>query len=254
MNREQCGEPAWLMSIKRVLRSLIPSRLLIRKLPQGASASVLLTFDDGPNANVTPAVLERLDRYGARAVFFVVGRRIADAPQLLREILERGHLLGNHSFQHANGRQPGFRAYWRDVRECQRAIHDCCGYEARLFRPPRGILSPTTILAPWLAGLRTMTWSVDVQDWRCRDPRNAAELGEQLGETVRGGDIVLLHDDNRCVLDLLDRFLPIAAERNIDLRGGLGMLNKLRTFARPADPADVPLPGSKPLASQTNRL
>jgi peptidoglycan/xylan/chitin deacetylase (PgdA/CDA1 family) len=245
------------MSIKELLRNLIPSRLLIRKLPKGASETVLLTFDDGPNVEVTPAVLDRLDRYGARAVFFLVGRRIAEAPELLREALERGHLLGNHSFQHANGRQPRFRAYLHDLGECQQAIRDCCGYETRLFRPPRGILSPTTIFAPWLAGLRTMTWSVDVQDWRCHEPREASDLGKRLGETVRGGDIVLLHDDNRCVLDLLDRFLPIAAERHIDLCGGLGMLPKIffpgGVQGIRGRPTAVAAEESKPFASQHNR-
>jgi peptidoglycan-N-acetylglucosamine deacetylase len=228
------------MNLSSVLRPLVPSRLLVRRLPASASASVLLTFDDGPDADVTPAVLDRLDQYGARGVFFVVGRRIDQAPHVLREVLERGHTLANHSFEHRNGRQAGFKHYLADLNRCQRAIRDCCGFEPRLFRPPLGRISPTTMLAPWFAGLRTVTWSAEVQDWRCREPAEAAELGRRLGRIVRGADIVLLHDDNRCVLDLLDVFLPIMMQRQANLHSGLPALHTAlgigkqgSTFAQP---------------------
>jgi peptidoglycan/xylan/chitin deacetylase (PgdA/CDA1 family) len=212
------------LNIPAPLRSLIPSRFLVRHLPAVASAAVLLTFDDGPDPEVTPAVLDRLENYGARAVFFVVGRRIAQAPHVLREVLDRGHAIGNHSFQHYNGRQPSYKKYLADLRRCQDAIHEACGVEARLFRPPLGRITPTTILAPWMIGLRTVTWSVDVQDWRCREPEEAVELGLRLGRIARGADIVLLHDDNRCVLDLLDVYLPTMVQRQADLHSGLPAL------------------------------
>ena len=216
------------MSFKGILKSWIPSRFVIRKLPPAADQSILLTFDDGPHPEITPAVLDRLDQYGARAVFFVVGRCIQQAPRLLREILDRGHTLGNHTFRHDNGRQSGFREYRRDLRECQQAIREQCGFEPRLFRPPLGILSPTTLVAPWIEGMRIVTWSVDLEDWRCRRAEEASLLGERLGNLVVAGDIVLLHDDNPCVLQLLDAFLPVAAKRKIDLQRGLASLQGLK--------------------------
>src|SRR5665213_488321 len=69
---------------------------------EGCSNSILFTFDDGPHPDVTPRILSLLERYKARAVFFVVGARIPRAPHVLRTILEQGHALGNHSFSHPN--------------------------------------------------------------------------------------------------------------------------------------------------------
>jgi len=215
------------ISLMRKLKNLIPSRFVMRTLPRAADGCALLTFDDGPDPKVTPGVIDRLDRYGARAVFFVVGHRIHRAPWLLQEVLDRGHTLGNHSFRHVNGRQPGFLEYRRDLHKCQKAIRQQCGFQPWLFRPPCGILSLAAIIAPWTMGLRTVTWSVDLEDWRCRRAEEASLLGEQLGNLVRAGDIVLLHDDNPCVLDLLDAFLPVVVGRQINLRRGIESLQAL---------------------------
>jgi len=210
--------------LRNILKRVLPSQLAIRKLPRSAHHCALLTFDDGPHPEVTPEVLDRLDRFQARAVFFVVGHRIVLAPWLLKEILARGHLLDNHSFLHANGRQLAFLEYRRDVLNCQRAIYQQCGYEPRLFRPPYGVMSFPSLFAPRTAKLRVVTWTLDIEDWRCRSKEEASRLGERLGQRVEPRDIILLHDDNPSVLEILDVALPIVAERRIDLGGGLGTL------------------------------
>ena len=92
----------------------------VERLPPGDRDSVLLTFDDGPHPEGTPAVLEVLQRYGARAVFFVVGSRVPRAPEMLQRIAAAGHVLGNHSHAHPLGRQFGLRDYRRDIDACQR--------------------------------------------------------------------------------------------------------------------------------------
>ena len=86
-----------------MLKALIPRAANVRRLRRRAGNAVLLTFDDGPDPEVTPGVLERLDAYGAKAVFFVVGRRVKRAPHLLMRMAERGHLIGNHSHLHRPG-------------------------------------------------------------------------------------------------------------------------------------------------------
>jgi peptidoglycan/xylan/chitin deacetylase (PgdA/CDA1 family) len=189
------------------IKRLIPRCLLVRSLKPQARNSVLLTFDDGPDARITPAVLERLRRRQAIAVFFVVGRRIGDAPEVLRMIHEEGHLIGNHSFAHSNSVQPRFVAYYQDILRCQRLVEKTAGIRPRLFRPPLGRLSPTTLIAPRLAGLRTVNWSLDSHDWRCRTVEQAQQAAQDACLRIRGGDILLMHDDHPYVLDILDILL-----------------------------------------------
>jgi peptidoglycan/xylan/chitin deacetylase (PgdA/CDA1 family) len=178
---------------------------------------LLLTFDDGPDPEVTPAVLDQLARYGARAVFFIVGNRIQRAPYLLRRIVDEGHLIGNHTFRHPLDRIPGLVDYYRDVRECQSILESYTGRRPTLFRPPLGSLTVSSLLAPRFAGLRTLLWSVDVDDWTLRRNDDATRAGHQLAEVTRPGDIVLLHDDNPCVVTLLKTALPRLCERRLNL-------------------------------------
>jgi peptidoglycan/xylan/chitin deacetylase (PgdA/CDA1 family) len=173
-----------------------------------ADTGVLLTFDDGPDPAVTPAVLDLLATFGAKAVFFVVGNRIPRAPQMLSRITAEGHLIGNHTYLHPLDRTPAFIDYYRDVIECQAAIAALITKPPTLFRPPLGSLSIGSLLASRLARLTTVLWSLDVDDWRLRRDEDATRAGERLAALAAPGDIVLLHDDNRCVVPLLEAALP----------------------------------------------
>jgi peptidoglycan/xylan/chitin deacetylase (PgdA/CDA1 family) len=200
---------------------LLLAGLCPRRLGAEYGDSVLLTFDDGPHSRITPAVLDRLAAYDTRAIFFVVGRRIAAAPALLRRIEGAGHVIGNHSFRHERGKHLGFRGYRADLRRCQHAIHAETGQFPVLFRPPFGERSPTTLLAARSLGLSPVTWSLDAEDWRCRTAAEAVPTAERLVQAVRPRDVVLLHDDHEGVLTILDRLLPVLQERGLDLASGV---------------------------------
>jgi peptidoglycan/xylan/chitin deacetylase (PgdA/CDA1 family) len=189
---------------------------------------VLLTFDDGPHAEVTPAVLDRLKRFDAHAAFFVVGERIAHAPSVLERMRAEGHLIGNHTYSHPLGRPPGLAAYLHDISRCQDAVHQQLGERPTLFRPPQGRISLGSVAAPRWLGLQTIYWSIDPADWRLRTRRAARAVGRRLTGEVGAGDIVLLHDDNPCVLTVLDVLLPALAEYGCDLGCGVEMLQPAR--------------------------
>jgi peptidoglycan/xylan/chitin deacetylase (PgdA/CDA1 family) len=95
--------------------------------------SVLLTFDDGPHPDVTPAVLDRLRTYQARALFFIVGSRIEKAPEMLNRILAEGHRIGNHSFEHRLEKDPRLISYYFDVRRCQSQLAQLTGTTPAFF-------------------------------------------------------------------------------------------------------------------------
>ena len=160
--------------------------------PRG-SRRVALTFDDGPDPVVTPAVLDVLTRYRARATFFVIGKSLAAQPELARRIIASGHVLANHSWQHSHWQNFHLtRWHKEELARCEQAIAEATGSSARaLYRPPVGLKSPELAHAVWDRGLIVVAWSVHSRDTLDSDP---ARIARRVLSRVQGGDIVLLHD------------------------------------------------------------
>lgn len=166
----------------------------LTRLPPAAAArgEIAITVDDGPDPEVTPAVLALLDQHAVRASFFCVGERIAAHPQLAREILARGHSIENHSQRHLHRFSLlGPRGLRAEIGEAQHSIAFATGAAPRFFRAPAGLRNP--FLEPELAraGLTLASWTRRGFDTVARDPEAV------LGRLTRGlgrGDILLLHD------------------------------------------------------------
>jgi peptidoglycan/xylan/chitin deacetylase (PgdA/CDA1 family) len=173
---------------------------------RASGRAVLLTFDDGPHPEHTPAVLDRLAAFGARAAFFLVGSRVAD-PALVARVARAGHLLGNHTFAHA---VPRWWALRTDVRACQEVVP-----QATLFRAPLGKLTPALWWAARREGLVCVHWALDTGDWRCRTDSDARACAREVLELVRPGDVVLLHDAHAHAGAVLDELLPGLAARGL---------------------------------------
>lgn len=199
-------------------------------LGAGTPDRVLLTFDDGPHPEATPAALRLLKRHNARAIFFVVGRRIERAPHLLKTILEEGHALGNHSYSHPLEGQPPFGSYLKDLRRCQRHVEELTGERPRFFRPPLGAMSLNAMAAPRLLGLTTVLWSVDAYDWDLKSRGEAEEAARRLAERLAPGrrrnDIVLMHDDHPYMETVLGAALETLSAQGCDLHSALDTLRR----------------------------
>jgi peptidoglycan/xylan/chitin deacetylase (PgdA/CDA1 family) len=173
------------------------SRLLgpnLVRLPATAAPrpEVALTFDDGPDPEVTPRVLDALDAAGLKATFFLIGERAARHPALAREIVERGHAAENHSHRHSTAfGWYGFGRARREIEAAQGAIADATGVAPVFFRAPFGIRNP--LLDPALArcGLRYVSWTRRGFDTVARDPQR---VHDRLTRGLAAGDILLLHD------------------------------------------------------------
>jgi peptidoglycan/xylan/chitin deacetylase (PgdA/CDA1 family) len=166
------------------------------RLPSAAAArgEVALTLDDGPDPEVTPAVLDLLDRHGAQATFFCIGERALRHPELCREILRRGHAIGNHSFHHGLGfATSGVGGFIRELALAQDALTGITGVRPRFFRAPFGLRNP--LLGPALSrlGLSLASWTRRSFDTRASDP---ALVARRLLRGLKAGDILLLHDGN----------------------------------------------------------
>jgi peptidoglycan-N-acetylglucosamine deacetylase len=200
--------------VRALLKSTILSACSVQSRLK-VKNSILLTFDDGPHPEVTPAVLDRLREHDARAVFFVVGNRIVKAPEVLPRIVSEQHFIGNHSQTHNPSLT--YAPYSADVAACQRSIEAITGRRPMLFRPATGKITVSALRAARSNDLRTLLWSLDSNDWRLRDRQAAQALGVSIGRSAVGGDIVLLHDDNPNVVHLLDELLPLVRNRGFDL-------------------------------------
>ena len=123
----------------------------------GKGRRALLTFDDGPDPVVTPQILDLLRQNQARAVFFIVGKRIHRAPELLPRILEEGHVLGNHTWEHAYEDKP-VSCWVTELGRCQEEIARLTGFKPDLFRPAQGRIGLSSLLACRRLKLRTVLW------------------------------------------------------------------------------------------------
>jgi peptidoglycan-N-acetylglucosamine deacetylase len=151
---------------------------------------IALTFDDGPGA-VTAAVLDVLDRHGARATFNVLGERIAGREDVVRRVADEGHEIGVHGWSHGDHRDdPQARA--AGAARTADAVHAVCGVRPRVFRPPFGLTSPELEAAVAAHGLATVLWDVDPRDY---EEPGAVTIYERTARAMRPGSIVLLHDD-----------------------------------------------------------
>ncbi len=180
-----------------VAASLTPRSTLVgsnlRRLPAAAAAgAVALTFDDGPDPEVTPLVLDLLEKRNAHASFFCVGHRAEANPQLVPEIVRRGHRVENHSYRHSKlfcflGR----RAAGREIDRAQSLLTGQAGERPCYFRAPAGLRNP------WLAGvlaargLALASWTSRGFDTASTDPEAVLR---RLTRRLAAGDILLLHD------------------------------------------------------------
>nr|WP_284617497.1 polysaccharide deacetylase family protein [Rubrivivax pictus] len=166
----------------------------ITRLPAASAArgEVALTIDDGPDPEVTPQVLDLLDRFGARASFFVIGERAAQHPALVAQMLARGHSVQNHSQRHRHHFSllgpAGFR---RELEAAQAQLQALTDERPRFFRAPAGLRNP--FLQPVLQrlGLRLTSWTRRGFDTRETD---AQRVLARLVDGLAAGDILLLHD------------------------------------------------------------
>ncbi len=197
-------------------------RTLIR-LPAAAAArgEVALTFDDGPDPVVTPRVLDLLDAAGARASFFCIGQCAARFPDLVREIVRRGHTVENHSHRHAT-----LFAAWspaaarRDLARAQAVLTEAAGIPPRFVRAPFGIRGPFFDAAVAGTGLRPVAWTARGRDTVCGDPRLVLD---RLTRRLAAGDVLLLHDGEaatapdgeKVVLAVLPALLAALASRGL---------------------------------------
>jgi peptidoglycan/xylan/chitin deacetylase (PgdA/CDA1 family) len=127
---------------------------------------IALTFDDGPNPEATPQLLEALAKHGVRATFFLIGGFVRQCPALVREVAAAGHLIGNHTMTHPWLAWQTERTIREELHGASAAIEDVLGEKVRYFRAPHGARRPAVLRIARAMGMVPVQWNVICQDWK----------------------------------------------------------------------------------------
>jgi peptidoglycan/xylan/chitin deacetylase (PgdA/CDA1 family) len=207
---------------RRALRVLAPGSGSIIGVSTD-QAAIALTFDDGPDPEVTPGVLDVLERHGVRATFFMVGREAVAHPELVEAVVHGGHAVANHSWDHRSLVVDAPSGWWgagrwrrAQIYEGERALG---GHGTRLFRPPHGHQDWATRADAMLTRSRVIGWTVGAGDW-LDDP--AELMAWRVLHVAKPGHILLFHDG------LVDHQRPVSFDRARSLEALELVLDGLR--------------------------
>ena len=161
--------------------------------------SVYLTFDDGPIPEATPFILDTLDKFNAKATFFMVGDNAVKYPHLLQEVKMRGHRIGNHTYNHISGARHWTWTYLANAKMADRVLN------TDLFRPPHGWIRTTQYRVLRQCGYRVVMWDVVTRDYS--KMLTAEDIINNVKRYARPGSIITFHDSLKSI-DKLKHALP----------------------------------------------
>lgn len=180
-----------------------------------SSRAVAITFDDGPVAGRTDRILEVLNQHGVPAAFFCIGKRVEAHPQLVRRMHEAGHLIANHSYFHgATFDLQSSRSISAELIAADQVIERIIGSRPLFFRPPYGVTNPMVARAVRKGKYKTIGWSIRSFDTVIS---RREQLLNRITRSLKGGDVILMHDHGKCTFDILPDLLTHISSRGLKI-------------------------------------
>jgi peptidoglycan/xylan/chitin deacetylase (PgdA/CDA1 family) len=187
-----CTFALMISNTPKTLRKIFPPEV-IWELPN-ADNKVYLSFDDGPIPEVTPQVLKLLKQHQAKATFFMVGENVEKHPEILQQVLEDGHGVGNHSYNHVKGWETKDQDYYANIQKAAKLI------PGQLFRPPHGQMMPRQAKV-LVQDYTVIMWSLLTEDYH---PKNTPEdVIRRIEKRLQAGSIVVFHDSLKAEKNML---------------------------------------------------
>ncbi|MDB4793438.1 polysaccharide deacetylase family protein [Methylacidiphilales bacterium] len=178
-----------------------------------AGNRIAITFDDGPTPGVTNVVLDELKKRNLRSTFFMIGKRVVEAPDLARRVLAEGHEVCNHTFNHLKlNTLPDQQVDW-EIQKTQDTIAELLNHRPTWLRPPYGAFRKNQIAIPQSKELGVVFWSVDPRDWS--QPGEEKIVSEILTH-AKPGSIILCHDLHKQTANCVGRILDGLLERKFE--------------------------------------
>ncbi|MDZ5471292.1 polysaccharide deacetylase family protein [Bacillus sp. 31A1R] len=201
-----------------VLQQRYPETVVLRG-PANVNR-LALTFDDGPDPRFTPLVLDTLKKYNVKATFFLMGARAKAYPDIVKRMIDEGHIVGNHTYWHPNlVKQGEVATLEREVNQSEEELARLIGYRTKLFRAPYGFLYNELVEKLRDMNYTVVGWSVDSLDWKEEPPETIAYT---VLSNVQPGAIILMHDagdwtsDRTNTIKSLDQIIPTLKEQGFE--------------------------------------
>lgn len=167
-----------------------------------------LTFDCGFENGNTPAILDALKKHKVKAAFFIVGNYMSTSPDLVKRMLEEGHIVGNHSYHHPDMSQMGKEEFAKELGELETLYEQTIGEPMKkYYRPPQGKYSQKNLEIAKELGYKTFFWSLAYVDWNQDSQPSHEEAFSKLLKRVHPGAVVLLHNTSKTNGEILDELL-----------------------------------------------
>ncbi|MCK4569166.1 MAG: polysaccharide deacetylase family protein [Bacteroidales bacterium] len=169
---------------------------------------IAITFDDGPHADITPKVLDILKLHDIKAGFFLIGKNTEKNPEIVKRMLDEGHLIGNHSWSHSN-----FFGFWctkkvvASLRKNEDFIEGISGKRTNLFRPPFGVTNPNIARAARLLDYAVTGWSIRSLDTM---GKSNEKIIIRVVKRLKPGSVILFHDNHEGIIPILESVIKIA--------------------------------------------
>ncbi len=179
----------------------IKANYFIDSVNKGNADAICFTFDDGPDEEITPKILELLEAENLKAAFFMIGNKIEKHPELVKEIYKKGHVVANHSYSHSNKIALfSTEELMNDIAKCSAAIEKTIGEKTTLFRPPFGVTTPRYARVLKKLRLKSIGWTIRSFD---TVEKSKEKLVAKIIRSIKPGAIILFHDTKRITLDAL---------------------------------------------------
>ena len=192
----------------------IASGIYLKAICKGNTTDkiVSLTFDDGPDSDMTPRVLDVLKQNDITATFFLIGNRVKTNPEIVSRMYKEGHLVANHTYSHLSTFPLSSSSRVKqEIENTNEAIYSVVGKVPHLFRPPFGVTNPIIGKVVKQKGLTTIGWSIRSLDTISKRSRN--EVCEKVVGALHPGAIILLHDVCQDTDILLKQLIPMILEQ-----------------------------------------
>ena len=189
-----------------------------------AKYQITFTFDDGPDHRTTPLLLDELDKYQVKGTFFINGHRFhqrtaggEENKAVLRDLIRRGHFIGNHTFSHKDVTAMDEDTWKREVQQVSWQVQEMSDMQLNLFRPPFGRMNQSNIQSLGAQGYTVVMWNLDPLDWQASTARELLKRSKRVIEENPEGGIFLLHDTNRNTAQAFPLIMEWIAERNAQM-------------------------------------
>lgn len=179
---------------------------------------IYLTFDEGYEAGYTPKILETLKNTGVKATFFLTAHFVNTQPDLVKQMIEQGHIIGNHTVNHKSMPDLTDEQIRKEVMDLHQVLSDKFGYEMKYIRPPKGEFSERTLQVINSLEYKTVMWSFGYEDWNEEKQPSEEDAKKKILSNLHNGEIMLLHGNSKTNTNILESIINDAKNMGYEFK------------------------------------